>query len=155
MRAPTRGGDRKAGGEDGEAAGAGAKMNGEEGGGWRARGDGASGYRPPARRLRGALAFTLGRAALGWLSLRAGPRAESPRTAAGSGGSPHTLPPRARRSGLAGLPRCAPAWELVRPSLGSRLLEPTPAGLCLGWGEKTHDAVTGFELLVAVRFLSS
>lgn len=90
VRAPTRGGDRKAGGEDGEAAGAGAKMNGEEGGGWRARGDGASGYRPPARRLRGALAFTLCRAVLGWLSLRAGPRAESPRTAAGSGGSPHT-----------------------------------------------------------------
>lgn len=60
-------GGRKAGGKDGEAAGAGAKMNGEEGGGRRARRDAASGYRPPARRLRGALAFALGRAALGRL----------------------------------------------------------------------------------------
>lgn len=135
VRAPTRGGGRKAGGKDGEAAGAGAKMNGEEGGGRRACGDGASGYRPPARRLRGALAFALGRAALGWLSLRARPRAESPRTAAaaGSAGSPHNLPPRAR-SGLAGLPRCAQTWELVHPSLGSWLPEPTSADLCLDLG---------------------
>lgn len=92
-------------------------MNGEEGGGRRAREDGASGYRPPARRLRGALAVALDRAALGSLPSRARPGAESPRiaAAAGSAGSPHTLPPRARRSGLAGLPRSAPAWELVRP----------------------------------------
>lgn len=91
-------------------------MNGEEGGGRRARGDGASGYRPPARRLRGTLAVALGCAALERLPPRALPGAESPRTAAaGSAGSPHTLPPRAQRSGLAGLPRSAPAWELVRP----------------------------------------
>lgn len=90
-------------------------MNGEEGGGRRARGDGVSRYRPPARRLRGALAVALGRAALRRLPPRARPGAESPRTAAGSAGSPHTLPQRARRSGLAGLPRSAPAWELVRP----------------------------------------
>lgn len=89
-------------------------MNGEEGGGRRARGDGASGYRPPARRLRGAQAVALDRSALGRLPSGARPEAESPRTA-GSAGSPHTLPPRARRSGLAGLPRSAPAWELVRP----------------------------------------
>lgn len=92
-------------------------MNGEEGCGRRARGDGAFGYRPPARRLRGALAVALDRSALGKLPSRARSGAESPRTTAtaGSAGSPHTLPPRARQSGLAGLPRSAPAWELVRP----------------------------------------